>query len=70
MNKEHRDENLLKTQKSHLLIQEASLAVIFRAEFGSIMEGMAEDVYAMQIPEDKHHVDTETAGNTYKVIKY
>ena len=51
-------------------IQEASLAVPFRAEFGSIMEGLAEDVYAMQIPEDKHHVDTETAGNTYKVIKY
>ena len=50
MNKEHRDEHLVKNPKSHLLIQEASLAVILRAEFGSIMEGMAEDVYAMQIP--------------------
>ena len=50
MNEKRKDGNLCKTPKSHLLIQEASVAVIFRAEFGSIMEGMAEDVYAMQIP--------------------
>ena len=32
------------------------------------MEGIAEEVQAMQIPKERQPVDTETAANTWKVI--
>ena len=48
----------------YLLIHEASLVEMLMAEVDSIMEGMAEEVYAMQIPNERHPVETETAANT------
>ena len=32
--------------------------------FGASMEGMADEVYAMQIPYDTHPVDTEIAARS------
>ena len=46
------------------LIQEASLSVILMADEDSIIEGMAELVYAMQMPKERQPVETETAANT------
>ena len=40
------------------------------AEVGSIMEGMAEEVYAMQIPNERHPVETAAAANTWNEEKY
>ena len=46
------------------LIQEASLSEMLMAEEDSIIEGMAELVYAMQMPNERQPVETETAANT------
>ena len=56
----------------YLLIHEASLVEMLMAEVDSLMEGMAEEVYAMQMPKERHPVETETAANTCSCtfIKY
>ena len=40
------------------------------AEVGSIMEGMAEEVYAMQIPNERQPVETAAAAKTWNGEKY
>ena len=49
----------------NLLIHEASVVEMLMADVDSIMEGMAEEVYAMQIPKERQPVETETAANTW-----
>ena len=57
-------------ENTNSLIQEASLLDILMAEVGSIIDGMAKEVYAMQMPNDRQPVETAAAANTWRNEKY